>query len=81
MKHIGHPIIGDTVHGKGVHNRFFARRFECARLLLVCNGLEFEHPVTGESLRLRAAPGEAFGRVLDAFGWSTSLVEETGSTP
>ena len=69
MKHIGHPIIGDANHGKGIHNRFFATRFGCARLLLACTGLELLHPVTGQWLCLSADPGEDFERVLAAFGW------------
>ena len=36
MKHIGHPIIGDAKHGKGVHNRFMAAQYGCDRLLLAC---------------------------------------------
>jgi tRNA pseudouridine65 synthase len=73
MKHIGHPIIGDANHGKGVHNRFFARRFDCARLLLACTGLDFDHPVTGQPLQLSAPPGVAFERVIDAFGWHDAV--------
>jgi tRNA pseudouridine65 synthase len=73
MKHIGHPIIGDASHGKGVHNRFFARRFDCARLLLACTGLSFRHPLGGAALTLQAPPGAAFERVLDAFGWQDAV--------
>ena len=69
MKHIGHPIIGDAKHGKGVHNRFFAERFDCSRLLLACTGLGFDHPVTGDPLRLRAKPGASFERLLATFDW------------
>lgn len=69
MKHIGHPIIGDATHGKGVHNRFFAVRFDCKRLLLACHRLEFRHPMTGQTLRLAADPDDAFMRVVNAFGW------------
>jgi tRNA pseudouridine65 synthase len=50
MKHIGHPIIGDATHGKGVHNRFFQREFGCHRLLLACVGMAFRHPVSGASI-------------------------------
>lgn len=69
MKHIGHPIIGDARHGKGVHNRFFAQRFNCPRLLLASTQIAFKHPVSDQPLRLGAEPGEAFDRVLNAFGW------------
>ena len=69
MKHLGHPIIGDAKHGKGVHNRFFKLRFGCSRLLLACTGLAFDHPVSGERMQLAASPGIDFDHLLDTFGW------------
>lgn len=69
MKHIGHPIIGDANHGKGVHNRFFAQKLDCSRLLLACIGLTLDHPATNEPLHLRAKPGDAFERLLAKFDW------------
>ena len=69
MKHIGHPIIGDANHGKGVHNRFFAQKLNCPRLLLACTGLTFDHPVSGEPLSLHAKPGVDFEQLLTTFGW------------
>lgn len=69
MKHIGHPIIGDANHGKGVHNRFFAEKLDCSRLLLACTGLDFDHPVSGAPLRLSAKPGAMFEQLLAKFGW------------
>lgn len=73
MKHIGHPIIGDAKHGKGVHNRFFQTRYDCHRLLLACTALELAHPVSGKALRLQAALDDDFSRVLTAFGWERLL--------
>lgn len=73
MKHIGHPIIGDANHGKGVHNRFFAEKLECKRLLLACTGLGFDHPLTGEPLRLQAKPGADFERLLLTFDWLSDV--------
>jgi tRNA pseudouridine65 synthase len=71
MKHIGHPIIGDAKHGKGVHNRYFQAAYDCCRLLLACTALELDHPATGQRLRLEAALDPAFQRVLAAFGWDS----------
>ena len=73
MKHIGHPIIGDAKHGKGVHNRFFQQRWACHRLLLACTGLSLVHPVSGQALQLAAGVDPAFGRVAAAFGWEQAL--------
>jgi tRNA pseudouridine65 synthase len=73
LKHIGHPIIGDAKHGKGVHNRFFQSRYDCHRLLLACTALQLAHPASGETLSLRAPLDAPFLRVLDAFGWMADL--------
>lgn len=48
MKHINHPLIGDTSYGKTTHNRFFQRYFSCRRLLLHASGITFSHPQTGD---------------------------------
>ena len=53
MKHIFHPIIGDTTYGDGRHNRFFREWIGTRRLLLCAAGLTFEHPYTGEPLLSR----------------------------
>jgi len=39
--HISHHIIGDTMHGKGEHNRIFRENFGLSRLLLIAKQLEF----------------------------------------
>ena len=73
MKHIGHPIIGDAKHGKGVHNRFFREQYDCPRLLLVSTSLELIHPVSGEKIVLRAQLDASFQRVISAFNWQDAL--------
>jgi tRNA pseudouridine65 synthase len=69
MKHISHPIIGDSTHGKGVHNRFFADEYGCRRLLLACTAMRLDHPVTEEPMLLSTGPGDDFTRILMAFDW------------
>jgi tRNA pseudouridine65 synthase len=76
MKHIFHPLIGDTTHGDGRHNRFFRERFDCRRLLLAAVALELPHPFSGEPLALRAAPDADFRRVLEALGWHSRVSDE-----
>jgi len=68
MKHIFHPIVGDTTHGDGKHNDMFRERFALSRLLLVAKELTFEHPVSGEIITLSASLGEEFERVLCGLG-------------
>ena len=52
FKHAAHPIVGDTTHGDGDHNRLFRERFGCHRLLLEAVVLTVTHPEDGQLLRL-----------------------------
>jgi tRNA pseudouridine65 synthase len=54
MKHIFHPIVGDTSHGDGKHNVFFREHFDCHRLLLHADRLSLTHPVSAQKLIIRA---------------------------
>ena len=67
MQHISHPIIGDTNYGRTKHNRYFAERFGCSRLMLAATELAFAHPVTGQALRLQCLPEPSFTQVLSIF--------------
>jgi len=53
MAHLRHPIVGDTTHGDGRHNRFFREQFGIHRLLLTATGLSFIHPVTRQPVVVR----------------------------
>lgn len=68
MKHIFHPIIGDTTHGDGCHNRFFRDRFNSSTLMLAATGLDLPHPVHGDRLILEAQPDVAFLNTLNQIG-------------
>ncbi len=69
MKHIFHPIVGDTTHGDGRHNRFFRERLACERLLLAATALRLRHPVSGEALEIDAPLAAEFAGVLQRLGW------------
>jgi len=72
MKHISHPIIGDTKYGKDVHNKFFAREFNCHGLLLSAVELNFTHPATGKTITIQAAPHPDFALILSRLNWNIS---------
>lgn len=40
FKHIAHPLVGDTTHGKGAHNRAVAAWLGVSRLWLHCEWME-----------------------------------------
>lgn len=73
LKHIAHPVVGDTTHGKGTHNRFFRERLGCARLLLACVGMRLRHPDDGRRIELAMPPGDDFAAVAATLGWSAAL--------
>lgn len=50
LKHVGHPILGDTVYGSARMNQSLAP----PRLLLHAYQLSFTHPFTNEAIKLSA---------------------------
>lgn len=64
LKHLSHPIIGDTRYGDGRHNRLFRGHFTCQRLMLVATGLVMEHPFEGNRLEIRTPPDPEFREIL-----------------
>jgi len=69
MKHIFHPIVGDTKHGRGEHNQLFREKFECHRLLLHSHRVSFVHPVTKQSVEIEASVDDTFDGLFKIFGW------------
>lgn len=72
--HIFHPLIGDTSHGEGRHNRLFRKHFGINRLLLHAWELRFRHPVSGELLTIRAPLPVEFKRLFGEFGWGEDVL-------
>lgn len=56
FKQIAYPLVGDTTHGKGVHNRAVAQWLGCNRLWLHAVSILLPHPRTGQRLRIRSEP-------------------------
>jgi tRNA pseudouridine65 synthase len=73
FKHLSHPLIGDVRYGKGEHNRLFRERFGLHRLALHALELAFEHPGTGEALRITAPVPEDLAGPLRAMGMGPYL--------
>ncbi|UPT77835.1 tRNA pseudouridine(65) synthase TruC [Sulfurovum sp. XGS-02] len=69
MKHIFHPIIGDTKHGRGEHNTLFREKYVCHRLLLHSNRISFIHPVHQEKIVIEATLDDTWQRIFKEFGW------------
>nr|WP_186475413.1 tRNA pseudouridine(65) synthase TruC [Psychrobacter sp. KCTC 72983] len=72
MKHVFHPIIGDTSYGDIRHTRFFRTQYDCMRMLLHAQALALNHPITGEPLLLKAGLDDQWMGILEAFAWVES---------
>jgi len=67
LKHIFHPIVGDTKYGRGEHNKLFREKFDCHRLLLHASKIEFTHPITKKRLLIEADLDETFTKIVNLF--------------
>lgn len=71
LAHLRHPIVGDTSHGDGKHNRFFREQFQCDRLMLHHDQMSFRHPHTQALVHIEAPLDEHWLRRFEAFQWPT----------
>lgn len=76
MSHISHPIVGDTTHGDGKHNKFVRQAYGFQGLALTCYNMSLVHPVTGESVVLQAEFDQRMAKLLVAWGWARSEIRK-----
>jgi tRNA pseudouridine65 synthase len=83
LKHVFHPVIGDSTYGDGRHNRLFRDELGCSRLLLHAAKLSFIHPCTRELVTITAPLDDAFGLAIGRLCWSSELMAPVlpGETP
>jgi tRNA pseudouridine65 synthase len=62
FKHIAHPLVGDTTHGKGAHNRAVAAWLGTQRLWLHCEWMEV--PTAQGALRITAPCGPEWAPLM-----------------
>jgi tRNA pseudouridine65 synthase len=69
MKHILHPIIGDTKYGEGRHNRMFRESLDCHRMLLMARSIEFNHPISKQRLTIESPLSQEVVALYQKFNW------------
>ncbi len=74
LRHINHPIIGDTTHGAAKHNKFFENEFKIKRLLLACTELSFIHPKTNLQMNIQATLPDDFKNLMIKLNWNDHVV-------
>jgi tRNA pseudouridine65 synthase len=70
LAHLRHPIIGDINYGDNKQNPFFAQYFGFKRLMLMAESLEFNHPISGQSLKISVKFDEQWQQLFTKFAWS-----------
>ncbi|MFC3023069.1 tRNA pseudouridine(65) synthase TruC [Vibrio zhugei] len=69
MAHLRHPIIGDTRHGEGRHNRLYREQYNAHRLMLHATHLSFCHPYTQQAMTITAGFDDTWTHLCSTFGW------------
>ena len=69
MKHLSHPIVGDTVYGDGRHNRLWRELTQTSVMFLKAHSLEFLHPKTDERVFLRSKWNGYWHKAFDQAGF------------
>lgn len=69
MKHIFHPIVGDTKHGRGEHNTLFREKYAVNRLLLHSHRMIFMHPIYKTKIVINAKLDDTFTMLFQSFEW------------
>ena len=64
LKHLSHPVIGDTRYGDGRHNRFFREHLDCHRLMLFARQITLTHPFSGRQTEITCPGDPGFETVL-----------------
>lgn len=70
LKHLFHPIIGDTNYGDLHQNRAFTANTGCDRLFLHAQQLQFTHPKTGQKIAIHAPLDAQWQQLFAQFGWN-----------
>ena len=65
FKHLAHPLVGDTTHGKSAHNRAVAAWLGTSRLWLHATRLELPGVVGRPAVTIESPPGGEWRRLLE----------------
>lgn len=70
LKHIFHPIMGDSKYGDLHQNRALAERSQVDRLMLHAHKLSFQHPKNLQKIEIIAPLDAQWRQVFTYFGWN-----------
>ena len=64
LRQLNHPLVGDVTYGSGAINRHYRATYNLHRLALHARSLGFDHPETGERVRVYAPVPPDLGDAL-----------------
>lgn len=67
--HICHPIIGDRPHGCNKQNKLFKENWNMTTMLLHASSLTFKHPLSGNTIEIKASLQDEFKRMMNLMNW------------
>ncbi|WP_422354288.1 pseudouridine synthase [Roseivirga pacifica] len=70
--HILHPIIGDRPHGCNKQNKLFLEKWQMGTMLLHAQKLKFTHPLSKQTIEVKAELQSEFKRMLHTLEFSYS---------
>lgn len=70
MKHLFHPILGDSKYGDLHQNRSFAQHTGCTRLMLHSNALHFVQPRNQQKITIFSPPDAQWQQLFSQFNWN-----------
>lgn len=76
MSHLRHPIVGDVNYGDNKHNRFLRESCNFNGLALWSHQIRFEHPVTGQEIKLTGKPDARFFELWRRWGVSDKQIND-----
>jgi tRNA pseudouridine65 synthase len=71
--HIFHPIIGDRTHGCNKQNKLFTETWAMNTMLLHAHTLQFTHPVSRETVSIKAPLQPEFLRMMELMNWTETI--------
>ncbi len=77
FKHLGHPLVGDSTHGKGAHNRAVAAWLGIARLWLHAASITLPHPDGRGELTVEAGYGADWSTIAASAGETVTFRRST----
>lgn len=76
LKHLRHPIIGDTAYGDLKQNRTFSQLLNVSGLMLHASGIQFIHPNQRKTMAFCADVDTRWKMIFNQFHWDNPIKKE-----